>query len=244
MSGRLVVIGLFVTAAALLGGGALIWRAMFDPRVHAASVDEVAAQIDFDTLAGESGELRQALSELRAHSLNIERWGNLGRQLEQLGQEAAAIRAYGQAAELSPSELRWPYFVGVLRERRGEVDGALAAYDRAIALQESYCPLYIRAGRLRLARGQHQAAIRHALMARSDSDNGAAALAVLVRATTATLEFASAESYLDELAALDEPSAKLVTALRAELCRARGDGDCGDAAVDVDTPLVDPLRDR
>lgn len=81
------------------------------------------------------------------------RWGELGMAFEANGFTAQAKDAYASAATLPSPHGRWWYHVARMKARDGDTDGALAAFDRAIALSAEYVPARWRRGQLLLDRG-------------------------------------------------------------------------------------------
>ena len=56
----------------------------------------------------------------------------------------AAEACYGNAEQLAPEVFRWPYLLGYLYQRQGQLERAAQAYQRAAALQSDYQPLRLR----------------------------------------------------------------------------------------------------
>ncbi len=58
----------------------------------------------------------------------------------------AAFSSYVQAEALDPDDARWPYFQALLLADRGQQQLAVAALDRAIAIDASYGPAWVHRG--------------------------------------------------------------------------------------------------
>jgi len=56
----------------------------------------------------------------------------------------AALRCFVRAIDLEPNAMRWHYYTGYTYVRDGMPDKALAAYERAIELDPSYAPSYVK----------------------------------------------------------------------------------------------------
>ena len=106
--------------------------------------------------------------------------GELAMALEMNGFADAALIGYQQAAALSPTDVKWPYFEGLVRASFGDYERALAALDKVLALDKSYTPSWIWKGRFHLELNElHEAAgaFQHAL----DTDSHTAAIVGLAQ---------------------------------------------------------------
>jgi tetratricopeptide (TPR) repeat protein len=92
-------------------------------------------------------ELWRALPSGRA-----EAWGPLGQWYDVYGYPDSAERCYENARRLDTGEGRWPYYIGVLRERAGELSTAESLYAEAARLAPDVTSPLVRLGDLALAR--------------------------------------------------------------------------------------------
>ncbi len=110
---------------------------------------------------GSYGALEPAVAALVTEHLNAlseaptdpNRWGVLAMTLEANGLTPQARTTYGTATTLPAPHGRWWYHLARLRARDGDMAGAVAAYDQAIALSPDYVPARWRRGLLLLDRG-------------------------------------------------------------------------------------------
>lgn len=93
------------------------------------------------------------LAALAEAPTDANRWGVLAMTLEANGLTPQAKDAYATAATLPASHGRWWHHLARLRGRDGDTDGALAAFDQAIALSPDYVPARWRRGTVLLDRG-------------------------------------------------------------------------------------------
>ena len=108
---------------------------------------EPPVEVVLDHSASEVVELLEALLK-RARDLptSASRRGDLGMAYEVNGFPDAAFASYEQAEALDPNAARWPYFQALLLADRGRQPLAIAALDRAIAIDASYGPAWVRKG--------------------------------------------------------------------------------------------------
>ena len=153
-------------------------------------------------LSGTSPEAAALIRDLRraaaAEPQDADKRGELGFALEANGMPKAAIRTYLQAERLATNAPRWSYLAAVTSAQLGEVDAALAALDRSLAIDASYVPAYLYRGAWLLDLGrvdEARAAYEHATRLQPDNTvawygrarvhlrrhEGAQALAILQR---------------------------------------------------------------
>ncbi|NIM00415.1 MAG: tetratricopeptide repeat protein [Acidobacteria bacterium] len=115
----------------------------------AACTPAPPAPVDVD-LAGTSPEAAALIRELRqgveAGPRDGNKRGELGIALEANGLPRAAVRTYHQAEDLATGDPRWSYLSSVTLAQLGELDEALAAVDRSLALDPSYVPAHLYRG--------------------------------------------------------------------------------------------------
>lgn len=114
-----------------------------------------------------SGAHPQIAETIRAAQEQVRRrpglglaWGRLGTVLMAHDLDTAAIDCLRQAIKLDPKQFRWPYFAATLEER-SDLDGALAHYEMAVALQPDHAPLRCRLATLLQRLGRLDDAERH-----------------------------------------------------------------------------------
>lgn len=136
------------------------------------------APVDVD-LSGTSAEAAALIRDLRSAAVaeprDADRRGALGLALEANGMPRAAIRTYLQAERLAPNDPRWSYLAAILSAQFGELDVAVAALDRSLAIDPSYAPAHLYRGAWLLDLGRlddAQAAYERATRLQPDNLSG------------------------------------------------------------------------
>ncbi len=102
--------------------------------------------------------LDERIAIVRDAPAEADAWGTLGMAFEANGFTPPARESYRTATTFENAHGRWWYRLGLLAQRGGDIDEALAAFDRGIALSPDYVPLRWRRGLLLLDRGDVEAA--------------------------------------------------------------------------------------
>ena len=76
--------------------------------------------------------------------------GELAMAYEMNGFADSALVGYRRASSLAPTDIRWPYFEGLVLASFGEYEDALAALKQALVIDASYAPGWIWKGRWHL----------------------------------------------------------------------------------------------
>lgn len=76
--------------------------------------------------------------------------GELAMAYEMNGFADSALIGYQRAATLSPTNIKWSYFEGLVLASFGDYEGALAALERALTIDATYAPGWIWKGRWHL----------------------------------------------------------------------------------------------
>jgi tetratricopeptide (TPR) repeat protein len=108
-------------------------------------------------------EVQRALT--RAAPDNSLFWANLGNSLRVAGDLQGSIDAYAKAAEENPFDASVPSDQGLAYLGAEREDEALAAWDRAIAIDAGFVSAHQNAARVRWLRGDVDAAEAHVLAA-------------------------------------------------------------------------------
>jgi len=146
--------------------------------------------------------LTDLLATARAEPGSATARGNLGMAYEINGFTDAALASYAQAEALAPATFTWPYYTAVLRARRGDLEAALAAVDRALAIDAAYAPAWLWRGNWLLDVGRHQdaeAAFARATEHAGDASTRAAAVVGTARVQLARGQSAAAIPLLESL---------------------------------------------
>ena len=159
--------------------------------------------------------------------------------------DSAAI-SYRHAEARAPGDPRWPYYLGQLYRMTEERGAAVAAFERALALQSSDVPTLVWLGRARLDEGRPDLAERQFRQAAAFDPRSAAALAGAGRAALARGDFLGAAASLERALAAAPQASRLHYPL-AMAYRALGELDLAEAHLArrgrVEPPLADPLME-
>jgi tetratricopeptide (TPR) repeat protein len=157
--------------------------------------------VEVDT-RGIDPEAAELIHELRRAAADdpgrADRRAELGYALEANGLPRAAIRTYLQVERLAPDDPRWSYLAAVVSAQLGELDTAIDAVDRSLAIDPGYVAAHLYRGAWLLDLGKADragAAYERALRLEPDNraalygqarvhlqrDDGAQALAILER---------------------------------------------------------------
>ena len=120
-----------------------------------------------------------------------------------------AEASYVNAEQLSPTDLRWPYYLGHLYRSQGKPDRAVASFKRALTIQPNDLPTLIWLGRLYLDQGKPADATPLFNQALTMSKQSVAALAGLGRAALAQRNYAEAAERFEAALAIDPQSESL-----------------------------------
>lgn len=150
--------------------------------------------------------------------------GFLGQVYQALDLPMAAERAYVQARELAPQDPRWTYYLGLLYHGRGELEAALAEYDRFAAARPELAFAPLRRGETLLKLGRLEAAEKAFRRAQelAPEEMGAAALYGLGRVAAEAGDDQVAVERLTRVLKL-QPGATIAHYPLAQACRRLGD---------------------
>lgn len=194
-----------------------------------------------------SSLVSEHLTALREQPGDANRWGVLGMTLEANGLTPAAKDAYATATTLPASHGRWWYHLARLRARDGETEGALAAYDQAIAISPDYVPARTRRGLVLLDRGDLDGAAAAFQVAQNLAPNDAAALTGLARVHSARGRHADAVDVLTRLldrTPADRYAHQLLAVAYRGLGRTREADDAMAAGASGEPRVDDPWADE
>ena len=149
-------------------------------------------------------------------------YGTLAMLLHAGEYDEAAVAAYLNAEDLTPTDARWPYLLGHLHKSRGEPDKALTDFTRALELKPDDVPTLIRLGRLYLDCGEPAKAQPLFERAQSLRPDVVAGIVGLGQAALAQRDYARAASVLEE-ALRFHPTAASVHSPLAMAYRGLGD---------------------
>ena len=155
-----------------------------------------------------------------------EKYGLYGMVLQAAEYYEAAEPAYLNAQDLSPSDVRWPYYLGHLYKSEGQTAKAIQSFTRSLDLGPNEIATLIWLGRLYLEQGQPEKAEPMFERASGLPPKNVAVLAGLGQAALARRDYARAVSVLEEALALDQSALSVHSPLAMAY---RGLGDTGKA---------------
>jgi tetratricopeptide (TPR) repeat protein len=116
-----------------------------------------------DTSLMEPAVREQLEAERRAFAdsgASADAYGRRGRVFLVYELADAAQACFENAARLAPTDPRWPYYLGVIHQKRGDFAAAAARFARALELRPQDAPALLRLGEVELQRGDLTAARR------------------------------------------------------------------------------------
>jgi tetratricopeptide (TPR) repeat protein len=164
---------------------------------------QVQAQQLFATLIQALGDRHKPSAELGAA------YGKLGMLLQAGEYYDAAEPCYRNAQTLTPTDVRWPYYLGLLHADRGETERAEGDFKRVLELQRDDVATLIRLGRLYLDEGRPDDAEPLFARALVLAPRTVAALAGLGRTALAKRNYTQAVKHLEEALRLDPEAESL-----------------------------------
>jgi tetratricopeptide (TPR) repeat protein len=173
-----------------------------------------------------------------------EAYGEAGKLLMAAAFLDAAEACYLNAQTLSPTDARWPYYLGQLYKGKGPVDKSIASFSRALQLQPEDVPTMIGLGEAHLAAGQADLAEAVFAKAVTRQPSTAAAWFGAGRAALARRDYRRAVDQLTRALDLDAHATKIHYSL-ALAYRGLGDMTRAEAHLaqqgDVEPRPADPL---
>jgi tetratricopeptide (TPR) repeat protein len=174
-----------------------------------------------------------------------EAYGNLAMVLHAAEYLDAASPAYEHAQSLMPDDPRWPYYLGLLHQARGETALAESAFVRALERQPDDPTTLVRIAQMMLARGEIAGAREHFGKASASRPDWVAPLAGLGQAALAEQKYEDAVRYL-EAGLTRSPATLSLHAPLANAYRALGQQDRAEAQMkrwqNTEVPLPDAKR--
>ncbi|NIM64270.1 MAG: tetratricopeptide repeat protein, partial [Acidobacteria bacterium] len=188
------------------------------------------------TSAEAAALIRDLQLAVATHPHDADKRGELGLALEANGMPKAAVQTYLQAESLAKNDPRWSYLAAVTSAQLGDVDAAIDALERSLALEPSYVSAHLYRGAWLLDLGRaEQAQDAYEQATRLEPENtdawygrvrvllqrneGAKALAILQRLAVRR----EGEPYLRQLLGLAYRQTGDLERAREELAAGRGE---------------------
>lgn len=174
-------------------------------------------------------------------------YGEFGMLLQAAEYFDAAEPAYRDARALAPTDARWPYYLGHVYRRKGDVTKAVESFRQALEWQDTNVPTLLWLSRTLIELGSVAEAQALLVRAQSGAPRETAVLAELGQVALAQRDYQRAASFFSEALALDPT----LLSLHAPLATAyRGLGEAAKAEEharlwkNTEVPIADPLMDR
>ena len=140
--------------------------------------------------------IRTSIAAVREQPQSAEAWGEYGTLLLAHDYRPQATACLVRAAELDPSEFRWPYFLGFLQETT-EYEAAARHYSAALEIDPEYVPARIRIARIQARLGRIAEAERHLELAIRTAPDHPQLLLERARFAIAARDYAPARRLLE-----------------------------------------------
>ncbi len=231
-----------LAAASLAVGAAETDRPLEVPRPNLDGLQPAARQ-KIETMQ-EALTSAIADGDLEAPEIR-EGFGFLGQIFHAFELFEAAEAAYGVSAAMAPEDPRWAYYLGLVSNSRGDLEQAVAYYQRAIDLGDDRIAPLIRSGNALLELGRGDDAMTLFQRALEADDENAAALFGLGQVAALAGDSARAIDLLERALAI-QPQASAIHYPLAQAYRAAGDREAaerhlalqGDRRVGFPDPLA------
>ena len=198
--------------------GWLLWRAnQADPVAEIPQVDLKEAH------PAVAKTIRAATQEVEKRPRSATAWSKLGMILHAHEYAAEAIVCYGQAAELSPQEYRWPYLQGGLLEAIDKQQ-AEAAYQESLKREPEIFAPYLRLAEMRLDRGDLEEGERYLQEALQRRPNSVRAMFQMARLRLRQQKLQESWEW-SEKAAAGNINVRLIREFQAQLQNRMGDAE-------------------
>lgn len=193
-------------------------------------------------------QIHEALEAVNAAGHDADRWRALAVAYDANGIDQPAAACYTRAVELRPADERCWYDLAVVRAGLGDLDGAVAAMRRAIALDGDYAPGHWRLGFWLLDRGELEGAASAFGRATSADGNDEAGWIGLARVALQRGRSRDAIDALDRVAGSGSPNQAYAQSLLARAYRGLGRLEEAEAAalrgLGAELRVGDPRRDE
>jgi tetratricopeptide (TPR) repeat protein len=156
-----------------------------------------------------------------------------------------AIVCYNQAAELSSSEFRWPYFTAIILSESGSLD-SFTWFERSSKLKPEYAPLFVQYGRALYEAGREEPAINAFQQAIDIDSTSSHAYLGLARIYFYQMNLENSRTHI-ERALKFNPRNGEAYALAAQVYRRLGDPVSAEKVTEIKerlpkvTPFPDPI---
>jgi tetratricopeptide (TPR) repeat protein len=159
----------------------------------------------------------------------------------------AALPAYLDAAALQPSDVRWPYYLGLLYKTKGQSDEAVSAFQRALAIAPDDLTTMIRLAQLEIDQGRLDDADRLLTTARARDPRSVPVLAALGQVALARHQYDAAVKSFEAALSID-PGALSLHAPLANAYRGLGKANVAEAHMkqwrNTELPVHDPRQEQ
>ena len=177
-----------------------------DQAVRPVSLPDVsgaAASVQRQLQGAYSSSIQKIESPASTASERGNAYGDLGKLFMAAEYPVSAEACFLNAQALMPGDERWPYYLGHLYRKRGDLAKSAASFERTLRLQPGDLAALIWLGDVYLAQARPEAAESPLTKALSLQPRSVAALFGLGRVAVARHEYAAAVQYLEKALTLD-----------------------------------------
>jgi tetratricopeptide (TPR) repeat protein len=188
-------------------------------------------------------KLRTLRQEVVNNPGSHDNWGKYAMNLDIHDFKQEAAICYKQAAELSPSEFRWPYFTAIIYSEMGSQE-AFTWFERSSKIKSDYAPLYVLYGRALYDAGLQEEAMNAFLHAIEIDSTYSHAYLGVAKILYYQMNIESSQIYLEKALKFNPQNGEAY-ALLAQVYRRLGEPDKADEALKMKKalPKVTPIPD-
>ena len=137
---------------------ALSFMACAGPEILPVPIPENLPQMD-PPVQQQFHDLKAELEKASNRKDRSRAQGKLGQWFHAYQMLRSATVAYGNARQLDPDEIRWPYYLGVVHQRLGELETARAYFDEVFLLDANHLTSLVRRAEIDLSEGRIEEAV-------------------------------------------------------------------------------------
>jgi len=190
-------------------------------------------------------KLRTLRQEVVKNPDSHDNWGKYAMNLDVHDFKQEAIICYKQAAELSTSEFRWPYFTAIIYSEMGASE-ALIWFEHSSKIKPEYAPLHVLHGRALYDAGLEEPAMNAYLRAINIDSTASHAYLGIAKIYFYQMDIESSRTHLEKALKFNPQNGEAY-ALLAQVYRRLGDPEKAEKALQLKdrlpkvTPFPDPV---
>lgn len=237
-----LMLGLLLAALAAAAGGET--PGVVIPRPDLSAMEDTARE-KIESMQAALERLQQR-GDARPTEL-AEAVGSLGQHLHAFRLLDSAAQCYEQSRQLAPDDPRWSYYAGLVRHANGDLEEAIADYEKALSQKPGDLPTLLRLGDALIQLDRNDDAKARYEQALQLAPDNAAALYGLGKVAGFENDYDAAVAHLSRVLEL-QPEATVVHYLLGQAYRRLGDMDTAREHLKQrgqdDVTFPDPLGDH